>query len=128
MRLTYNKVLKNLENLFENDFLFQTSRKAVARINTHFLLGFIMKSVVTEELLMSQEYTCAMYKLELKDLIEKNGYDSVIIAKETSRIFFRYQADINLHLRDRMLDIMTMQDGPEFKMTEEEFHNFLKKI
>lgn len=77
---------------------------------------------------MQEKYTKEMFKQEIKILIAKNGYDPVNIAKDTSKIFFRNQADIDLYLRDKMLDIMTMEDGLEFEMTEEEFNVFLNKI
>lgn len=77
---------------------------------------------------MKEKYTKEMFKPEIISLIAKNGYDPIAIAKTTSKIFFRHQADIDLYLRDKMLDIMTMEDGPEFELTEEEFNDFLKKI
>lgn len=77
---------------------------------------------------MQGKYTKKMFKQEIMSLIEENGYSPVGVAENTSKIFFKYQADIDLYLRDIMLDIMTMEDGSEFEMTKEEFCKFLEKI
>ena len=77
---------------------------------------------------MQGKYSKEIFKNEISTLINRNGYDPVSIAKHTSKIFFSHQADIDLGLREEMLDIMTMEDGPEFEMTEEEFNEFLKNI
>jgi hypothetical protein len=67
-----------------------------------------------------------MFINEIQQFCE-NSYDPVDVAKKTSSLFKRYQADVDLELRDLMLDIMTMEDGPEFEMSKEEFLTFLDK-
>lgn len=77
---------------------------------------------------MRNRYTKEMYKNEMLLLITKSGYDPVSIAKTTSRIFSLHLADIDLELYDKMLDIMTMEDGPEFEKTEEKFMEFINSL
>ncbi len=72
-------------------------------------------------------YTSDMFKEEMYKLL-KEGYDPVIVAKKASRLFFEYRADTSHALDEKMLDIMTMEDGPEFEMTEEEFVEFLENL
>ncbi len=69
-------------------------------------------------------YTKEQFKDEIKIFCDKE-YDPVLVAKKTSFLFNKNQVDIDLELRDIMLDIMTMEDGPEFEMTKEEFIKFL---
>lgn len=76
---------------------------------------------------MRGEYTKNMFKAELIELT-KNIYDPVTVAKKVSTLFLNRQSEIDLELRDLMLDIMTMEDGPEFEMTEEEFKKFLDEM
>lgn len=64
-----------------------------------------------------------------KDILKSyNYYDPIIVAKTTSTILFKYRAEIDLDLEEKMLDLMTMEDGPEFEMTEEEFKKFLDEL
>lgn len=76
---------------------------------------------------MMSGYTKNMFKTELIELC-KVGYDPVTVAKKTSRLFHQHQSEIDLKLRNVMLDVMTMEDGPEFEMTEDEFKKFLDEI
>lgn len=77
---------------------------------------------------MQDKYTKEMFKGDLENLVREGGYDPVKIAKYTSKMFSLRQADIDLYLRGKMLDIMTMEDGPEFELSEDEFSEFLKNI
>lgn len=77
---------------------------------------------------MKGEYTKTMFKNEILLFMRVNGYEAANIAKFTSKMYFLHQADLDLALREKMLDIMTMEDGPEFEMTENEFNEFLDKI
>jgi hypothetical protein len=73
------------------------------------------------------KYTKDMFKQEIfQKCIGK--YDPIKIAKVTSTILFKNRADIDIKLEEKMLDLMTMEDGPEFEMTEEEFNQFLQKM
>lgn len=73
------------------------------------------------------KYTKDMFKQEvLQKCIGK--YDPIKIAKVTSTILFKNRADIDIELEEKMLDLMTMEDGPEFKLTEEEFKKFLNEL
>ena len=76
---------------------------------------------------MIEEYTKDMFKTELITCC-KTCYNPVVVAKKASRIFHEHQSEINLELRSLMLDIMTMEDGPEFEMTEGEFKKFLDEM
>lgn len=72
-------------------------------------------------------YTKDMFKQELlQGCIGK--YDPIKIAKVTSKILFKNRADIEIELEEKMLDLMTMEDGPEFEWTEGEFKKFLNEL
>lgn len=71
-------------------------------------------------------YTKEMYKNEIQKFL--GNYNPVVVAKSTSTILFKHRADIDLDLEEKMLDIMTMEDGPEFEMTEDEFRKFLDAL
>lgn len=77
---------------------------------------------------MESKYSKEMFESDLNQLILENGYDPVLVAKYTSKQFGLRQADIDLYLRKKMLDIMTMEDGPEFEMSEDEFNEFIKNM
>ena len=73
-------------------------------------------------------YTIENYKDEINKIINLNGYDPIIVAKKTYKIYFNHIREIDKNTRDILLDIATMEDGPEFEMTETEFNQFLQKI
>jgi hypothetical protein len=76
---------------------------------------------------MMGEYTKDMFKAELIAFC-KASYNPVAIAKKTTKLFYEHQSEIDLDLWDKMLDIITMEEGPEFEMTEEEFRKFLDEM
>jgi hypothetical protein len=73
-------------------------------------------------------YTKNMYKENIFNFIKNNGYDAKIISKETFKIFCDHQKDIDDILYEKLIDIFTMEEGPEFEMTEEEFRKFINKL
>lgn len=73
------------------------------------------------------KYTKEMFKRDLSHFCN-NAYDPVKVAKAASLLLFKHRADIDLELEEKILDIMTMEDGSEFEMTEEEFKKFLNEI
>ncbi len=73
-------------------------------------------------------YTKDIYKTEMKQLISKNGYDPKVIAKRAYEIYLDHMRDIDDEFRDKLLDVATMENGPEFEMTEKEFNNFLDEM
>lgn len=73
-------------------------------------------------------YTKNDYKSDMKKLILDNGYIPNLIAKKSYEIYMDHASEINKKMRDVLLDIATMEDGPEFEMTEEEFKKFLEDI
>jgi len=73
-------------------------------------------------------YTKNDFKIEIKKVINDNGYDAEIIAKETYKIYVEHVREIDRELREKLLDIATMEMGPEFEMTEKEFMDFLDKM
>jgi len=77
---------------------------------------------------MEGDYTKKRFIKEMRQFCSQHGYDSLAVGKEVSRLFFSHRADIDLYLDDKMLDLMTMEDGPEFEMTEEEFNKFLDEM
>lgn len=77
---------------------------------------------------MKGDYTKEMYKKEIHRILLEEKYDAAEIAEHTSKIFFLHLSDIDLELYDKMLDVMTMDNGPEFELTEEEFKDFLDNM
>ena len=73
-------------------------------------------------------YKKSTYKAYMKRLILTKGYDPVFIAKKTYEIYMDHASDINTQMRDILLDVSTMENGPEFEMTEEEFIKFLDEL
>lgn len=72
-------------------------------------------------------YTKEMFKKTMGQYLNGN-YDPVVVANKTSAILFNNRADIDFELEEFMLDIITMEDGPEFEMTEKEFREFLDNM
>ena len=72
-------------------------------------------------------YTKEMFKSDLRKLCGEK-YDPRVIAKITSNILFSRRADIHIELEDKMLDLVLMEEGPEFEMTEAEFKDFMDKL
>lgn len=68
-----------------------------------------------------------MFIKEIKEFCGE-GYDAAEVAKKISSLFNQHQPDIDLELRDIMLDLMTMEDGTEFEMTYEKFIKYLSKV
>lgn len=73
-------------------------------------------------------YTSTNYKEDITKLIIDKGYDPVIVAKFTYQLFSAHQSDIDDDLYNKMIDIFTMEDGPEFEMTENEFMDFIEQM
>ena len=76
---------------------------------------------------MRFDYDKEQFKLDMLEFI-KDGYDPVSVGRKATSVFCHRQADINAELQDILLDVMTMEDGPEFEMTREEFVKFLESI
>ena len=68
---------------------------------------------------MSIKYTKKMFIEDVLPILGED-YDPVFFAKCVNNIFFKQQGYIALELRDLMLDLMLMEDGPEFEMTRNE--------
>ncbi len=60
-------------------------------------------------------------------LIEKDGYDPVIVAKKSFFLFMNHQKDIDRNLYNILLDLANMEMGPEFELTKDEFLDYLEK-
>jgi len=73
-------------------------------------------------------YTKEIYKKEILQEIKDNGYNPIMIAKITYKIFMKHQREMDQEVYEKLLDIANMEMGPEFEMTEEEFNQFLKKM
>lgn len=72
-------------------------------------------------------YTFNDYKKEIMQLVEKDGYDPVAVAKKSYFLFMHHQRDIDRKLYDILLDMANMDMGSEFELTKEEFIEYLKK-
>lgn len=73
-------------------------------------------------------YTKADYKTEIEKLILVNGYVPTLIAKKSYEIYMDHVSDVDIKMRSILLDVATMENGPEFEMTEEEFKIFLEEM
>lgn len=73
-------------------------------------------------------YTKESFKKEIREFIEKSGYDSDLVAKKAYQIYSEHIRDIDRELRDKLLDIANMDMGPEFEMSEDEFNEFVKNM
>jgi hypothetical protein len=70
------------------------------------------------------------YKKYMEKLILTRGYDPVLIAKKTYEFYVDHASYININspMHDILLDVATMENGPEYEMTEEEFKKILAEI
>ena len=73
-------------------------------------------------------YTKDDYKADMEKLISDNEYDPILVAKTSYRIYMDNALRINKNIRGILLDVATMESGPEFEMTETEFREFLSEI
>lgn len=64
----------------------------------------------------------------MEKLILENGYIPTLIAKKSYEIYMDNASEIDKKMRDTLLDVATMENGPEFEMNEEEFKKFLDAI
>lgn len=73
-------------------------------------------------------YTKENYKREILQAIKEKGYNPNFVAKRTYQIYMNHIREIDRELREKLLDIVNMEMGAEFEMTEEEFNQFLQKM
>lgn len=73
-------------------------------------------------------YTKEAYKSQIKTFIQERGYDPSEVAKRTFQLFTMHRHDIKDDLYEKLIDIFTMEAGPEFEMTEEEFKEFINNM
>jgi hypothetical protein len=71
-------------------------------------------------------YTKENYRNEIVKIISSEGYDPIFIAQETYRIYLDQIKEIDNDMREFLLNIATMENGPEFEMTKEKFEQFLQ--
>ena len=73
-------------------------------------------------------YTKNDYRSDMEKLILENGYTPALIAKKSYEIYMDHASEIDKKMRDTLLNVATMENGPEFEMSEEEFKKFLSEI
>jgi hypothetical protein len=73
-------------------------------------------------------YTNEMYKIEIERFIKVKGYNSSIVAQKTFDIFLEQGGFVDKNLYNKLIYIFTMEEGPEFEMTEKQFYEFLEKM
>ncbi|WP_024673532.1 hypothetical protein [Pseudomonas syringae] len=57
-----------------------------------------------------------------------DGFDIFKISKEALKIYQDPNVSLTRNLDIALLSLMAMVEGPEFEMTEKEFHEFLSDI
>lgn len=60
--------------------------------------------------------------------IAADGFDIFKISKEALKIYQDPNFSLTKNLDVALLSLMAMVEGPEFEMTEKEFHEFLSDI
>ncbi|WP_439849910.1 hypothetical protein ACTACG_16175 [Pseudomonas syringae] len=60
--------------------------------------------------------------------IVADGFDIFKISKEALKIYQDPNVSLTRNLDIALLSLMAMVEGPEFEMTEKEFHEFLSDI
>lgn len=73
-------------------------------------------------------YTKNNYRSDMEKFILENGYIPTVIAKKSYNIYMDHASEIDKIMRDILLDVANMENGPEFEMSEEEFKKFLSEM
>lgn len=76
---------------------------------------------------MCQEYTKEKFKQEMMQYCGVE-YDPCLVGRAASSLFYRHQSELDEYMYGKMLDLITMEMGPEFELTREEFEAFLDDL
>ncbi|OGT63806.1 MAG: hypothetical protein A3J38_08795 [Gammaproteobacteria bacterium RIFCSPHIGHO2_12_FULL_45_9] len=73
-------------------------------------------------------YTKEMFKKDIQELISEKGYKPEKVGKKAFDLCMANIGEVDDELYNILMDVATMENGPEFEMTEEEFNQFLQKM
>ena len=72
-------------------------------------------------------YTAHDFKRDLEQELV-NGFDVVRIARVAFSAYHEHSRDIGPDLYDKMMQIIVMEEGPEFELSEKELREFIDKL
>jgi hypothetical protein len=62
-------------------------------------------------------------KIELE-----RGYDVVKISRKAFQIYQEYGVNLTSEMDEKLLELIAMEEGPEFEYSEEEFRSMLESL
>jgi len=73
------------------------------------------------------KYTEQILATELEDII-KDGIDIVKISKLAFNIYHNHRQDLPTRLDEILLQLMAMEEGPEFEMSHQEICELIQRL
>ncbi len=73
------------------------------------------------------KYTKKAFAEDLLREIDK-GFDVVRLARWAMRLYSDRVRDLDAGVKDAMMDVVVMEEGPEFEMTEQELREFAERL
>lgn len=72
-------------------------------------------------------YGASKLKADLENELAK-GYDPVRIAKQVFKVYFEQGRDIDPEIDNVMMQLVAMEQGPDFELSEAQFRALLKTL
>jgi hypothetical protein len=72
-------------------------------------------------------YTAQDFRKELENELRK-GYDVVRIARAAFQVYFEHTRELAPDLEQKVFQIVAMEEGPEFELSEQQLWEFAKNL